>query len=75
MNLSCPKCMRSKFVSTVGETHYICVEDPEEEETGCGLQFEFIEDPYIQFPQNMVFANRNKEEFYRKEYIKLKPIK
>lgn len=72
----CPKCMRSEFVElAVGYTHHICVIDPNtEEETGCGSQYTFEPDKKIMFPYNVIFANRNPEEIFRKPYLQLASV-
>ena len=69
--------MKSEFVTVVGNTHYMCVNDSSSDtnETGCGSQFVLSKDEHIRFPQNMVFADRHKEEFFRKDYLKLKSVK
>ena len=74
--MTCPKCMQAQFVTTVNDTHYICVKDPLllKEETGCGTQFKVIEDAYVRFPYNMMFSNRNRYEFFKKEYLQISPV-
>ena len=72
----CPRCMRSRFTSPSGSSHYICIRDPDLdwEETGCGAQFRFVIDDRIRFPHSAIFMNRGREEFFRKPYLILSPL-
>lgn len=69
----CPKCMRDQFVVPIGETHYICINNSElsSEETGCGAQFQFIQDSKIQFPHNIIYGDKGNNEFFRKPYLQI----
>jgi len=69
--MRCPKCMRSQFINPVGNTHFICTLDSESSDTGCGTQFEFKPDEIIRFPHNVIFMDRNKNEFFRIPYLKI----
>ena len=68
----CPKCLKSEFIIPSGDTHYICKVDGDN--TGCGSQFQFVQDEYIRFPHNVIFMNRGKHEFFRKPYLQLAPL-
>ena len=66
----CPRCMQDN-TTTVGTTHYICNNENCLDDNGKRTQFIVEYDDYIRFPYNVIFPNRNKKEFYRKQYLKM----
>lgn len=69
--MTCPKCFQEMHVIPIGETHYLCKKEEESEETGCGTQFEFVEDSILKFPFSVIFSSRSKREFFRKPYLNI----
>jgi hypothetical protein len=69
----CPKCLRSEYVIPIGDTHYLCKGESaiSQRETGCGSQFEFVEDKKIRFPHSAIFMERGKKEFFRKPFLQV----
>ena len=43
----------------------------------CGYKthFKLLQDTKIRFPYNQIFVNRKLQEFYRKPYLEIKPLK
>ena len=68
----CPICMKDSFTQPLGTTHYVCVKDPdldEEEDNGCGSQFELKRDNRIRYPYNLIYMDRGSDEFFRKPLL------
>jgi len=66
----CPKCHRDDFITTSGDNHYVCTyDDCPKMESGVRSQFHFREDEQLRFPYNIIFSNRQKNEFFRVPYI------
>jgi len=71
--MKCPKCHRTDFIQSVGGRHWICVRG-DSTISGCGTQFHFVPDTEIRFPHNVIFPNRQIEEFFRKPPLLLNPL-
>ena len=69
--LYCPRCGTTD-ISPVGTTHYVCNNPKCLDENGERTQFQKIDDTEIEFPYNIIFNGRNKTEFYKVPYLKLK---
>lgn len=68
--MMCPKC-RLKNTSHISETHYVCNNPNCVDDNGNRTQFIFFVDANIKFPSNQIFADRQKNEFFRKPYLKI----
>ena len=68
--MQCPKC-QSIDVSPVGTTHYIC-NNPNCNRNGKRTQFFVVPDTKVKFPYTQIFKNKTIDNFYKKQYLKIK---
>ena len=68
--IRCPRCGLPD-VTPVGTSHYICNRPSCVDENGERTQFRVIEDNEIQFPHNIIFHGRTKNQFFRTPYLKI----
>ena len=71
--MQCPRCFNDN-TSIINNSHYVCNNPNCVDENGNRTQFYFVPDENIMFPYNQIFINRNKNEFYRKQLLKMRSI-
>ena len=65
-----PRCMQDN-TTPVGNSHYVCNNENCIDDNGKRTQFQFIEDDVVQFPHNVIYRDKNKQNFFGKPYLKL----
>lgn len=71
--MNCPRCMKDN-VTPIGDSHYVCNNQNCMDDAGNRTQFQLIPDDYIRFPDNQIYVNRDKHEFYQKPYLTIDPV-
>lgn len=66
--MQCPKCFKSDTTFIVD--HYVCNNPTCFDSNGHKTQFSIETDKKICFPYNEIFITRNRNEFYKKPYLK-----
>ena len=69
----CPRCMNDN-TTPVGNTHYVCNIVTCVDIKGVRTQFQFIEDPIVKFPHNVIYRDKGKSSFFRKPYLDLSAL-
>lgn len=64
----CPRCGSDSTVNTK-DNNYICLNSTCKTAEGRPTQFQIITDDKKYFPYNIIFKNRNLNEFYKKSYM------